>query len=134
VLHLEGERALVLDYKTNLLGELNPAEVVDDEYRVQRLVYALVCFRAGADDVEVVYQFLERSDETVSASFTRADVSGLEQELSAAVARIRSGVFEPNPSEFTCRGCPALDVVCAGPRLPGRGQRVARELATVDAS
>jgi ATP-dependent exoDNAse (exonuclease V) beta subunit len=134
VLHLADGRALVLDYKTNVLGELGPAEVVEDEYRVQRTVYALACLRAGADEVEVVYQFLERPDEIVSASFTRADVAGLEKELSAAIARIRSGVFEPDPGEFTCQGCPALDVVCAGPRLPGRGPRAVRELAAVDAS
>jgi hypothetical protein len=121
VLHVAEGRALVVDYKTNLLGELSPADVVDDEYRVQRLVYALACFRAGVDDVEIVYLFLERPEEPVSATFTRADVTRLEEELSAAIARIRSGVFEPNPSEFNCAGCPALDVVCAGPRLPGRG-------------
>jgi len=118
VLHLAEGHALVVDYKTNLLGELSPAEVVDDEYRVQRLVYALACFRAGAEEVEVVYQFLERPDEIVSAGFTRDDVPGLEEELSGLIARIRSGVFEPTPGEFTCAGCPALDVVCAGPRLP----------------
>jgi hypothetical protein len=123
VLHVEDGRALVVDYKTNLLGELSPADVVEDEYRIQRLVYALACFRAGADEVEIVYLFLERPEEPVSASFTRADVAGLEEALSAAIARIRSGVFEPTPSEFTCSGCPALDVVCAGPRLPGRGSR-----------
>jgi ATP-dependent exoDNAse (exonuclease V) beta subunit len=129
VLHVADGRALVLDYKTNLLGEVSPAEVVDDEYRVQRLVYALACFRAGAEEVEIVYQFLERPDEPVSACFSRTDVPELEAELSAAIARIRSGVFEPSPSEFTCAGCPALDVVCAGPRLPG-APRPAPELAT----
>ena len=129
VLHVGDGRALVVDYKTNLLGELSPAEVVEEEYRVQRLVYALACFRAGADEVEIVYQFLERPDEAVSAGFSRADVPELEEELSAAIARIRSGVFVPTPSEFTCAGCPALDVVCAGPRLPGRGPRPAPELA-----
>jgi ATP-dependent helicase/nuclease subunit A len=117
VLHLADAQALVVDYKTNLLGELSPAEVVEDEYRVQRLVYALACFRAGADAVEVVYQFLERPDEIVSASFTRTDVPALEEELSRLIARIRSGVFEPTPGELACAGCPALDVVCAGPRL-----------------
>ena len=40
-----------------------------------------------------------------------------EAELSAAIARIDAGEFVPNPSEFTCMGCPALDVVCAGPNL-----------------
>ena len=37
-----------------------PAEIVEDDYRLQRLVYALACFRAGAQQVEVVYHFLER--------------------------------------------------------------------------
>ena len=25
--------------------------------------------------------------------------------------------FPPTPGEFACAGCPALDLVCAGPRL-----------------
>jgi hypothetical protein len=129
VLHLADGQALVVDYKTNLLGELSPADVVEDEYRVQRLVYALACFRAGVEEVEVVYQFLERPEEIVSAAFARADVPALEEELSGLIARIRSGVFEPSPGEMTCAGCPALDVVCAGPRLPGRGPRPAPEPA-----
>ncbi len=85
---------------------------------MQRLVYALACLRAGASEVEVVYQFLERPDEVVSATFSAADTSGLEAELSAAIARIRAGEFRPTPSEFACSDCPALDLVCAGPRLP----------------
>ncbi|HZT54382.1 MAG TPA: 3'-5' exonuclease, partial [Gaiellaceae bacterium] len=51
-------RALVVDYKTNLLAEAAPEEIVERDYRLQRLVYALACFRAGAEEVEVVYQFL----------------------------------------------------------------------------
>jgi hypothetical protein len=129
--HASGARSLVVDYKTNALGALSPDEVVEHEYRLQRLVYALACFRAGADEVEIAYVFLERPDDPVSASFTRADLAGLEESLSATIARIRSGVFEPTPSEFACSGCPALDVVCAGPRLPGHGSRPAPELAAV---
>jgi ATP-dependent helicase/nuclease subunit A len=119
VLHVDGRRALVLDYKTNTLAEGSPAEIVDADYRLQRIVYALACFRAGAEEVEVLYHFLERSDAVVSTTFTRADLPALEAELSAAIARIRAGEFVPTPSEFTCAGCPALDVVCAGPRLRG---------------
>ena len=129
VFHAAEGRGLVVDYKTNVLGERTPAEVVDGEYGIQRLVYALACFRAGSADVEVAYQFLERPEDVVAAVFTRDDIPTLEQELSAAIARIRSGVFEPTPSELACSGCPALDVICAGPRLPGRGPRPARELA-----
>jgi ATP-dependent helicase/nuclease subunit A len=118
VLHRQGERALVLDYKTNMLEEASPEEIVEHEYRVQRLVYALACFRAGAEEVEVVYHFLERPDAVVSTTYERAELPALEAELSEAIARIRAGEFRPTPSEQACAGCPALEVICAGPRLP----------------
>lgn len=123
VLHVDGPRALVLDYKTNSLAEGTPEEIVEADYRLQRLVYALACFRAGAEEVEVVYHFLERPDAVVSTAFARADVPALETALSEAIARIRANEFVPTPSEFVCAGCPALDVVCAGPRLSGGPSR-----------
>ena len=119
VLWREGGRALVLDYKTNSLAEGTPEEIVEDDYTLQRLVYALACLRAGAEEVEVVYHFLERPDAVVSTMFERRELPLLESELSAAIARINAGEFVPSPSEFTCSGCPALDLVCAGPRLGG---------------
>jgi RecB family exonuclease len=119
VLWRSGPRALVLDYKTNSLAEGAPEEIVEADYRLQRLVYALACFRAGAEEVEVVYHFLERADAVVATSFRREQLPELEAELSAAIAAINQGEFRPTPSEFTCAGCPALDVVCAGPRLRG---------------
>jgi RecB family exonuclease len=117
VMHLDGSRALVVDYKTNLLGESSAEEIVEADYSLQRLVYALACFRAGAEDVEVVYHFLERSDAVIATTFTRDQVPALEAELSAGIARIHAGEFRPTPSDFACSGCPALDLVCAGPRL-----------------
>ena len=123
VLWRSGPKALVLDYKTNTLAEGTPEEIVEADYRLQRLVYALACFRAGADAVEVVYHFLERPDAVVSTSFDRIELPVLEAELSAAIRRIDAGEFVPSPSDFTCAGCPALDLVCAGPNLrqpPGR--------------
>jgi ATP-dependent exoDNAse (exonuclease V) beta subunit len=118
--HLRDGRAFVVDYKTNALGDTSPDEIVEEDYRLQRLVYALACFRAGAEEVEVVYHFLERPDAPVGAVFTQADVPELEAELSAAIARIQAGEFPPTPSDFACAGCPALDLVCAGPRLRPR--------------
>jgi ATP-dependent exoDNAse (exonuclease V) beta subunit len=117
VLWRDGGRALVLDYKTNSLAEGTPEEIIESDYRVQRLVYALACFRAGADEVEVVYHFLERPDAVVTTPFIREELPTLEAELSAAIARIDAGEFVPTPSDFTCSGCPALDLVCAGPKL-----------------
>jgi ATP-dependent helicase/nuclease subunit A len=117
VLQLEGERAVVVDYKTNSLAEGTPEEIVEHDYRLQRLVYALACFRAGAQEVEVVYHFLERPDAVVSTVFRVDRLAELEGELSEAIARINADEFRPTPSEFICAGCPALDVICAGPRL-----------------
>ena len=125
VLWREGDRALVVDYKSNVLEGRAPEEIIESDYTLQRLVYALVCLRAGATDVEVAYQFLESPDDVVSMQFTTADVEKLEAGLSEAIARIRAGEFRPTPSEFACADCPALDLVCAGPRLgfaaPPRG-------------
>ena len=72
-----------------------------------------------------------RSSTTSSSSRMRScrarsrarDVPALEAELSEAIGRIRAGEFVPTPSEFICAGCPALDVVCAGPRLRGGPSR-----------
>ena len=148
VLWRDGPRALVLDYKTNSLaggvdsaepqesegvglagagsGSGSAEEIVDADYRLQRLVYALACFRAGAEEVEVVYHFLERLDAVVSTTFDRAELPALEAELSAVIRRIDAGEFTPTPSDFTCSGCPALDLVCAGPNLrQSPGQLVA---------
>jgi len=119
VFHEADGRAFVLDYKTNVLEDASPAEVIEREYRLQRLVYALAILRAGATEVEVVYQFLERPDEPVSTSFGAADLPGLEAELSVEIATIQAGEFRPTPSDYACPTCPALDLVCAGPRLNG---------------
>ncbi len=118
VVHRADGDSLVVDYKTNSLAEEDPEQIVASEYRLQRLVYALACLREGARSVEVAYQFLEKPDAVVSATFGHDDVPELERELSDAITAISAGRFWPTPSERACSGCPALDVVCAGPRLP----------------
>ncbi len=135
VLWRENGNALVVDYKSNLLDGADPHEIVDADYRLQRLVYALACLRDGAHEVEVAYQFLERPDDVVSATFSADDLPELEAELSEAISRIRAGVFVPTPSEFACADCPALDLVCAGPgsaRGTGRRGRAMRVAALND--
>jgi ATP-dependent exoDNAse (exonuclease V) beta subunit len=123
VLWQEDDRALVVDYKSNTLEGREPVEIVEHEYGLQRLVYALVCLRGGASEVEIAYQFLERPADVVSTFFAGSDVPALEEELSAAIARIRAGDFRPTPSEFACSDCPARDLVCAGMRLPAAAAR-----------
>jgi CRISPR/Cas system-associated exonuclease Cas4 (RecB family) len=127
LLQREGSRALVVDYKTNSVAERAPEEIVESDYRVQRLVYALACFRAGAEEVEVVYTFLSARDAVVSTTFRREEAAELERELSAAIERIDAGEFVPTPSPFACADCPALEVVCAGPALGLPGPPLSRE-------
>jgi ATP-dependent helicase/nuclease subunit A len=117
--HPGSRRLVVLDYKTNALEEGTPEEIVEHDYRLQRLVYALACFRAGAEEVEVVYHFLERPDAVVTDCYKLEDVPALQAELSEAIARVQANDFRPTPDEFVCADCPALDLVCAGPRLRG---------------
>jgi len=52
----------------------------------------------------------------VTARF-RGYVQQSYRRIRVAIARINAGDFRPTPDEFICAGCPALDVVCAGPRL-----------------
>src|SRR5439155_1516885 len=89
VLHMADGRALVADYKTNSLEEGEPEELVERDYRLQRLVYALALLRGGAEEVEVIYQFLERPDALVSAQFARADVPALAAEHPDATIALR---------------------------------------------
>ncbi len=113
------ERATVVDFKTNRLGEVSPEELVDRNYTYQVVVYALAALRAGASTVTTQYVFLERPDEPVARTFGRGDVGELESRLSEAIDAIRAAEFRATPSEFVCAECPILDVSCAGPKLPG---------------
>ena len=57
----------------------------------------------------------------MTVSYKAEEASALEAELSEAIARINAGEFRPTPSDFACSECPALDLVCAGPRLRSAG-------------
>ena len=116
MLHSGGGRALVIDYKTNVLDGRAPADVVDAEYHLQRLVYAIVCLRAGADEVEVAHQFLERADDVVTALFTQADLPGLEAELSAAIAASRRAISGRRPTRWSARTAPCWGSSAPAPR------------------
>ena len=123
VLWREGGRALVARLQVERARRRRAgARSSRPSTALQRLVYALACLRDGAEEVEVVYQFLERPGRRRSRRRSRAsDTPALEAELSEAIARIRAGDFRPRPSELACADCPALDLVCAGPRLPSLG-------------
>ena len=111
----DGE-VLIVDLKTNRLGEASPAVVVAERYRLQQVIYALAALRSGAPSVELVFCFLERPDAAVRELFTQADAAALADELGAAIGRLLASEFAARPG-LVCRDCPALDRTCAGTAL-----------------
>jgi hypothetical protein len=90
---------------------------VTARYGTQRLIYALAVLRAGADKVEVEHLFLERPEEPLSVTFTRADTPRLEAELAercSAILRRRFAVTD-TPHRAVCEGCPAEGGLCSWP-------------------
>jgi hypothetical protein len=109
--------ALVVDYKTNLLGDRTPDELVERSYGHQVAIYALAALLGGATSVDITYAFLDRPDAVVVRSFTSGDLDSLRDGVRASMAPILEGRFLPRPGPW-CNECPALDLLCAGPALP----------------
>jgi len=115
----DGIPPLVIDYKTDRLGDASPAAHAA-RYATQRAVYALAVAEArGATEVEVAYVFLERPQEPVVDLLDAAAMKRGREKLAAAIDRIRNGDFPPADPERRdwdlCRGCPALGRLCSGP-------------------
>ncbi len=109
---------LVIDYKSDRLEQLEPADVVARQYGAQRLIYAIAALRAGAREVEIAYVFLERPDAPVMLRYELADLVELELELVGRTAGIRRGEFavSETPHRRLCAGCPAEGGLCSWPR------------------
>ena len=105
VLAEEGDgTALVVDYKSDRIGDADPEALVAASYAGQRRIYALAALRAGFPAVEVAHVFLERPGEPAVARYAAADAAALEAELQADAAAV------------------------AGRRLPGRRRAAPRAL------
>jgi ATP-dependent helicase/nuclease subunit A len=112
---LEDEGVLVVDWKSDPLDGREPAELADDAYSTQRLVYALAALRSGTGRVEVAHCFLERPDEPALASFEAADAGRLEAELLELARGVVEGTFEPaaEPHYGLCADCPGRAALCS---------------------
>jgi hypothetical protein len=111
---------LIVDFKTNRLGERVAQDVMDTSYAEQVTTYALAALRSGAPAAEVAYAFLENAEAVAVRRFTAADAPELEAGLRTAIDAIRAGRFPARPGPH-CRECPALDLLCAGPNLEWEG-------------
>ncbi len=107
---------LVLDYKSDrVAADVELGELVEREYAIQRLLYALAVLRDGALGVEVVHWFLERPQEPVAARYTAADRPALEARLASRIARARERPFavSPRPHRGLCLTCPGRTGLCS---------------------
>ncbi len=108
---------LVVDYKSDRIGEEHPQQVVERDYATQRIVYALAALRNGAPAVEVAYGFLERPDAPVTATFTPKDIPALAEQLT----NLAEGVLEgrhpvaAEPHRSLCGDCPGRKTLCSHP-------------------
>lgn len=132
--------ALVLDYKSDRVGaDTELGELVDREYGVQRLLYALAVLRNGAPAVEIVHWFLERPNDWVAARFQAGDQATLEKQARAHVsaAARRGFAVSPAPHRALCLTCPGRTGLCSwdeahtlreDPPLQQVGEQTARKL------
>jgi ATP-dependent helicase/nuclease subunit A len=108
--------SVVLDYKSDRVeGDVDLEALVERDYGVQRLLYALAVLREGAPRVEVVHWFLERPLEAVSVSYTAEQRGGLERDLLARLGRARERGFavSRDPHRGLCLTCPGRTSLCS---------------------
>jgi hypothetical protein len=116
---MAGERdggQLVVDYKSDRLAPgVRLGEVVERDYAVQRLLYALAVLREGALEVEIIHWFLERPEECAGARYTAADRPALEEQLAQRLSRAREHPFavSSRPHRGLCLTCPARAGLCS---------------------
>jgi ATP-dependent helicase/nuclease subunit A len=107
---------LVVDYKSDrvLPGE-DLREVVEREYSIQRLLYALAVLSDGAPRVEIVHWFLHRPSEPVGAVFAADEIPRLEDTVARLVRSTRAGSFtvSENPHRGLCLTCPGRAGLCS---------------------
>ena len=110
----DGSR-LVLDYKSDRVAPGADLErLVEREYAIQRLIYALAVLRDGAPAVEIVHWFLER-EQWVTARYGAGERVVLEQALAERIASARGHGFavSPEPHRGLCLTCPGRVGLCS---------------------
>jgi ATP-dependent exoDNAse (exonuclease V) beta subunit len=107
---------VVLDYKTDrLAADADLGALVERDYALQRLLYALAVLRSGAASVEIVHWFLERPREWVAARYREAERAELERRLCARIDAARAGSFSVSrePHRGLCERCPGRAQLCS---------------------
>jgi ATP-dependent helicase/nuclease subunit A len=111
------DEPLVVDYKTDALGDADPAELAG-RYQTQRDLYALAVHQAtGAGTVKAAYCFLEAPERTVLETYDESGLDAARDRLEGLIQRIRDGDFArtDSPHRSLCHGCPAAARLCGNP-------------------
>ena len=107
---------LVVDYKSDRVapGE-DLSALVEREYSIQRLLYALAVLCDGAPHVEIVHWFLQRPSEPIGAVFAAGDRPRLEEAVARLVrsAHARSFTVSEDPHRGLCLTCPGRSGLCS---------------------
>jgi ATP-dependent exoDNAse (exonuclease V) beta subunit len=109
--------ALIVDYKSDHVGETDLEVLVETTYATQRRIYALAALRAGAPAVEVCHVFLERPAEPARIRYAQADAGDLEADLHARSTPLLAGEYPVAevPHRGLCATCPGRDGLCSYP-------------------
>ena len=105
----------MVDWKSDRVAGEDVDAIVRRSYATQRLVYALAALRADWPRVSVVHCFLERPQDTVTATFAQANIARLEDEVGALAAPLLAGEFTPTPTPHRdlCATCPGRPALCS---------------------
>ena len=109
--------ALIVDYKSDHVGDADLDTLVAAHYATQRRIYALAALRSGAPAVEVAHVFLERPAEPAVARYEQADAETLDGELRDAAAPLLAGAYPVAavPHRGLCATCPGRAGLCSYP-------------------
>ncbi len=110
---------VVVDFKTDRIGEGGGVAAAGERYRAQRELYALVAAEAADEPgaVRAIHLFLEAPAEPVVETMGPLELEASRERLAALVGRMRAGEYEPtgSPSVQVCFGCPAAANLCPHP-------------------
>jgi ATP-dependent helicase/nuclease subunit A len=114
--------ALIVDYKSDRLiegpesiGQEDLERLVERDYSIQRLLYALAAIEDGIERVEVAHWFLERPGAWVSARFGLSERSYLREQLRLRIGNARAEGFgvAKKPHRALCLTCPGRGSLCS---------------------
>jgi ATP-dependent helicase/nuclease subunit A len=134
IAHEADGTALIVDYKSDRVGDADLEALVEGAYGVQRRIYALAALRAGAPAVEVAHLFLERTAEPAVVRFEQADAETLDAELRATAAPLLAGAYPVAavPHRGLCATCPGRGGLCSYPPELTDRELVDAELADAE--